>query len=141
MRRILYTIILLLCGTTLLQAVGRERVLGIVTVATAGTPVRLTVNETTPSARLYCKGINIQRNDTTQTGVIFLQDGNVAAGALGVGGKTIGMLVGTTTLPLLSYPAPYQSEALNAADYYLDASVSGESANVVCTCLTSTCDN
>ena len=106
--------------------------LGEIPVATAGTPVRITANESDPAARLPCKSILVQRHDTTETGVIYLIKGSTAFSATQTttGDGFIFAVGSAATLNSGSMRINDQPNGLNAADFYLDASANAQSAMV-----------
>jgi hypothetical protein len=99
--------------------------LGKVPVAAAGTPARLTVNETDPGATLLCYSIMVQQI-RANTGYLIIgtasMDSSTHAGCLAV------LAIPTTnSLPSANAGILTQSQnQFNAADYWLDATVNGE---------------
>ena len=101
--------------------------LGYVTVTTAGTPVRATVNAPTPSQRLGIQSITFQVLPAN-AGLIYYgragMDKSTGVGVLGILPKPASATTGPFEEATISIPvAP---AALNAADFYVDATSSGD---------------
>lgn len=99
------------------------RSLGKITVAASGTPVRLTVNESDPTARIGCQAIVIN-SLAGNTGSVYLGTSGFAR-STGTGCMLI--VAKGTTQQVGSQMAP---AGLNAADYYLDADTNSDAAIV-----------
>lgn len=105
-----------------------------VTVVTAGTPVRCTSGTAEPARRVPCHTLFIQQHPTN-TGKLYLldrSDGNKTTGLGVVATIPAPTLSGgvAVILPWVAYTIPYAPAGCNAADYYLDADVSGDKATV-----------
>lgn len=103
--------------------------LGKVTVTTGGTPVRATVNESVPAARVPAQSFLVEANPAN-TGKIYV-------GALGMSRTTlagvhgvVGIPTATGTIPSYTASIPLAPAGFNMADFYIDADVNGESALV-----------
>lgn len=106
------------------------KALGKITVTTAGTRVRITSGQSVPGANISCQSITVQAWPAN-TGRIYV--GTVAVvGSTGVGvyGYVPIPASDGTTSPGMSLGVEGGGNALNAADFYLDASVNGDSAIV-----------
>ena len=99
--------------------------LGIITL-TAGTPVRLTVNQTTPANRLGAISVRIQAHPNN-AGPVYVGLANMEASPLGPG------LLGVIAKPVSATTGPYDSfeitinnipAGLNLADLYVDGTTS-----------------
>lgn len=105
-----------------------------VTVTTAGTPVRCTVNQTNPAARVVCHTLFVQQH-ASNTGKLYLMDRSTGSSSTGLGvlatipAPTLSSGV-AIILPWVAYTIPYAPGGGNAADYYIDADVSGDKATV-----------
>lgn len=105
-----------------------------VTVAAAGTPARCTSGRSDPTARLVCHTLFVQQH-ASNTGKLYLLDRSTGDKTTGVGvlatvpAPTLsgGVAIG---LPWVAYTIPYAPGGGNAADYYLDADISGDKATV-----------
>jgi len=107
---------------------------------TAGTPVRVTANRTTPAARLVCHTLFIQQL-AANTGKIYVMTvSNETAQAqfnktTGVGvvaiipAPTLVAGVGTI-LPWVAITIPFAPGGLDASNFFLDADVNGDDALV-----------
>lgn len=98
--------------------------LGKVAVAASGTPVRLTVNQSTPGDRVGCQTIIVSAL-AANTGAVYLGKG--ASFARSTGTDCMMQIAKGTIVQVGSIEAP---AGLNAADYYLDADTNGDSAYV-----------
>lgn len=108
------------------------RSLGKVTVTTAGTPVRATTNETTPTARVGAQSMFVQ-TVVGNTGYIYVGDRSSMNKSTGVG--VIGIIpiptantLGSVTVTVVNAPA-----GLNANEIWLDSTVNAEGAIVAIT--------
>ena len=102
------------------------RSLGKLTVTTSGTLVRVTVNESDPAKSFQVHSLLFQAWPTN-TGKIWIfsdPNGNKATGAFIL---AILAAPGTNVVPAASATITDAQNALNAADYYVDADVNGES--------------
>ena len=98
--------------------------IGKITVTTAGTPVRLTSTQSDATARYPCHALLVQQIP-----------GNTGRLVLGVSGMNSSTYAGclallgvptNTILPSANGGITHAPNAFNLADFYLDASVSGE---------------
>lgn len=97
--------------------------LGKITVASAGTIVRTTVNQSNPAAVLGCQSISFQAL-STNTGKIYVGLSSLVKATL-VGGLSV--LAAPTVNLFPAYVVSSLSVAgLNAADFWLDADNNGE---------------
>jgi len=100
--------------------------LGKVTVTTAGTPVRLTANETTPTARVPAHAIFVQADKANGgAGWLGLSGMNKATGA-----GVLAVIPKPSASDSTSYPSISISDAtsktmIDASDVYLDADGNG----------------
>jgi|WetSurMetagenome_2_1015567.scaffolds.fasta_scaffold02468_2 hypothetical protein len=101
------------------------RSLGKVTVTTSGTPVRATLNETTPSDRVGCQSILFEQIPGN-TGRIYICDRQNANIITLVGVVAILAKPTSSAFPSAGCGVPSAPAALNAADFYIDAEISGE---------------
>ena len=98
------------------------------------TPVRVTANQTTPSARYVCHTLFIQQV-VSNTGKIYLLDRSNGSGTTGVGvlatipAPTLSGGIGVL-LPWVAVTIPYAPGGINAADYYLGADNTSDKASV-----------
>jgi hypothetical protein len=110
------------------------RSLGKVTVTTAGTPVRATANESTPSASYPAQSVSFQQVQSN-TGKIWILDRSNGVTATGVGvlhtlaAPTLTSGV-ATTLPSVTVSIPSAPGGLNVTDLWIDADTSGEFCQV-----------
>jgi hypothetical protein len=108
--------------------------LGKVTVAAAGTPVIATTNETDPTKRFACQTVFFQQLESN-TGKLYICDRATANKTTLVGvlavipAPTVTGQV-ATVLPWAQVSVPSAPAALNAAEFWIDADVSSESALV-----------
>ena len=102
--------------------------LGNVTVTTAGTPVRITINESSSTARLQCHAIMVEQIPGN-SGRIIIGLSNLNSTTY-VGALAILAIPTTNTLPSCNVGIGDAPNAFNAADYFIDATVSGEGALV-----------
>lgn len=97
--------------------------IGKVTVAAAGTIVRVTVNQANPAAVVACQSLSIQAL-SSNTGKIYVGISTLVKSTL-VG--CLGVLAVPTANLLPAYVVSSVSVAgLNAADFWLDSDNSGE---------------
>jgi len=98
-----------------------------ITVASSGTPVRLTVNEGDPTTHLGVHSILFQRDDPNDTGLIYI--GTSAAMNIATLADVIAILAvpSTSSLPAINITLTPASNALDAREFYIDADVSGDS--------------
>lgn len=102
--------------------------LGKVT-STGGAAARLTVNQSTPASPLPCHAILIQQI-VGNTGYIYIGDSSsMNTTTLAHCNGTLAIPT-TNSLPSANIVLTDAPNALNAADYYIIASVSGEAALV-----------
>lgn len=101
---------------------------GKVTVTSAGTPVRLTTNESTPSARLGCHAFMVE-SLSTNTGKIFIGTSGMNKTTL-AGVVAILAIPTSNILPVFTVGFSGAPNAFNLADYYVDADNSGEAVLV-----------
>ena len=102
------------------------RSLGRVTVTTSGTPVRATLNETVPTARYPVHAMLFQRDDSSESGNVYIGtsvDMNIVT-MVGV----IAVLAVPTANILASFSATITLAAagLNLQNYFIDADNNGE---------------
>lgn len=108
--------------------------LGILNVAAAGTPVRITANQTDPTARIDCYSILVQQVPGN-VGYIVIGQGSAVRYTSFVNCDAILAIPTSNSLPSATAGILTQAETrLNAADYYVDVSESGD--NVLCSVLT-----
>jgi hypothetical protein len=100
--------------------------LGKVT-ATAGTPVRITNNETTPSARKACHAIMIEALPAN-TGKVFIMDRSTGVKATFVGVICVLAVPTTNFVPTFTVGFSGAANPINAADFYIDVDTTGEGA-------------
>lgn len=104
----------------------QARSLGQVTLTTGGTPVRATINETTPADNLACYSILFQRDAVADTGLVYIGTASTMDGPNG-----------TLTIAILGVPSgaslhkheikiDFAVDALNAADFFVEGTVNGE---------------
>ena len=107
---------------------------------TAGTPVRITANRTTPGARLAVQALFIQQLQAN-TGKLYLMSisNEVSQAQLskttGIGVVAIipapTLVAGVATvLPWISVTIPFSPGGFNAADYFLDTDINNDDALV-----------
>ena len=109
------------------MASNQAKSLARVTVAAAGSPIQITVNETTPADRVPAHSILFERDDPNDTGLIYI-------------GRSVNMVRATLVDVIAILPAPSSGvlpsititltpgmNSLNAADFFIDADVSGDS--------------
>jgi hypothetical protein len=101
------------------------RSLGKVTVTTAGTLVRATNNEATPTLRYPCQSLLFEQWPGN-TGNIYICDRSDANKTTGVGVLAILLKPTTTGLPSAGCGIPTAPTPFNAADFWIDADVNGE---------------
>ena len=101
------------------------RSLGKVTVVAAGTPARLTANQSDPTARLSVHSILIQAWPVN-AGIIYILDRLDADVASGVGVLAMLAVPATNIIPSASATVTYAPAAINAASYWIDAATSGD---------------
>jgi hypothetical protein len=103
--------------------------LGKIAVGSPGTPVQITVNQSTPSSRIGCQAIMVQTLPTN-TGKIYV-------GLAGMNKTTLAQVLAilavptVNTIPAYSATLSYAPGGLNAADLYIDADNGGEGALAV----------
>lgn len=103
--------------------------LGKVTVTTAGTPVRLTNNETTPAANYPCQSILVETwHDNS--GKIWIYDRATGSKTTGVGVLAYLAAPTASTAPSAGVTSHSSPNGLNANEYWLDADSDGEAAAV-----------
>lgn len=107
--------------------------LGKVTISTSGVPARATANQTTPASRYACHSIRFTQIPGN-TGKIYVMDSNTPINTTTYAG-CLAILAVPTSLSLPGSAATITSApaAINAADFWLDAEVSGESCLVSAT--------
>lgn len=93
-------------------------------MATAGSPVRATSNESDPAARFGAHSILFQRNDPTETGRVYIVDRSDAQ----IPNHVLAVLGAPTAniFPSFSITVTYAPAAFNVADYWIDAENNGE---------------
>ena len=101
------------------------RSLGKVTVATSGILVRASNNETVPTDRVPCQSILFEQFPGN-TGKIYICDRSTADKATGTGVLAILAPPTTNGYPSAGVGVPTAPAALNAADFWIDAEISGE---------------
>jgi len=99
--------------------------LGKVTVAATGTLVRATNNETTPATRYPYQSILFEQIPGN-TDKIYICDRSTASKTTWVGVLAYLMPPTTGNAPSCGMEIPSAPAALNAADIWIDAEVSGE---------------
>jgi hypothetical protein len=98
---------------------------GKITVPTAGTPVRLTINETNPAAQLLVHAVLIQPHPAN-VGRIYI--GNVPNFIKNGAGQVAWLAAPTTTSsPAFSETVSYAVNSVEANELYIDVDNSGES--------------
>jgi len=108
------------------MASNQAKSLARVTVVTAGSPIQITVNETVPAANVPAHSILFERDDPNDTGLIYI-------------GRSVNMVRATLVDVIAILPAPSSGvlpsititltpgqNSLNAADFFIDADVSGD---------------
>lgn len=98
---------------------------GKVTVTTSGTPVRLTANESSPTARVPCHAFMVEAWPSN-TGKLYICDRSGAVIATGVGVAGILAIPTNNILPVFTVGFSNAPNAFNLGDYYLDADNNGE---------------
>ena len=102
---------------------------GKVTVTTSGTPVRLTINETDPTARVACHAFMVEAWPTN-TGKMYVMDRSNGVIATGVGVVAILAIPTSNILPVFTAGFSSAPNAFNLANYYVDADTNGEAVLV-----------
>lgn len=102
------------------------RSLGRVTVATSGTPVRATDNETDPAERYPVHSMLFERDNTGETGLVYILDREDAVIATRVGVVAILAVPTSNILPSFSATITYAPSGLNLENYWVDADNDGE---------------
>ena len=102
---------------------------GKVTVTTSGTPVRLTVNNSNPALYDGCHAFLVEQLPTN-SGKLYILDSQTGSKSTLTGVLAILPPPTTNILPVASITIADAPNALNAADYWLDADNSGEGALV-----------
>lgn len=105
------------------------RSLGKVVVLNSGTLVRATNNEISPNDRVPCQSLLFEQWPGN-TGKIYICDRQAANKATGVGVLAVLAPPTSTGFPSAGIGVPTAPAALNAADFWLDAEISGEGALV-----------
>ncbi len=98
---------------------------GIVTVASAGTPVVATQNQSPTTTRCAAHSILFQQV-SGNTGKIYICDRASAVKATGVGVLAVLSIPTTNFLPSASATVTYSPSAFDLSNYYIDADVSNE---------------
>ena len=100
---------------------------GRITVTSSGTPVRATVNETTPADRVGLHSLMFERDDPNDTGLIYI--GNSSAMNITTLAGVVAILAIPTSniLPVFTITITHMPNALNAANFWVDADVSSDS--------------
>lgn len=102
--------------------------LGKVTVVTAGTPVEVTINQTTPSARYAAHSFMVE--------ALPANTGKIYVGFVGLNKGTLANVLAiipvptVNLIPSFSSTIAYAPGGFNLADIYIDADVNGEGALV-----------
>ena len=99
--------------------------LGKLTVAAAGTVVRLTTNQTDPTARLSVHSILIQAWPTNG-GKVYILSSPTGDRTTGVDVLAILAVPATNIIPSASATVTYAPAAINAASYWIDADENGD---------------
>ena len=105
------------------MATGPIRSLGKVTVTSSGTPVRLTLNESTPSARYTCHAFMVEALPTN-TGAVYIMDRSNGVIATLVGVVAILAIPTTNILPSWTVGLSASANPIDLSLYYVDAAVS-----------------
>lgn len=107
---------------------GALRSLGRITIVTAGTPVQVTFNETVPSDRFLAHSFMVQQV-AGNTGRILIGSSAMVAATLA---NVYAVLPVPTVNILPAYTVTIQQaiSGFNMADFFVDATVSGEFALV-----------
>jgi len=109
------------------MASNQAKSLARITVATAGTPVQITVNEAVPSAHVGAHSILFERDDPNDTGLIYVgRSVNMVRASL-VDVIAILPAPSTGVLPSITITLTTGHNALDAADFFIDADVGGDS--------------
>jgi hypothetical protein len=99
--------------------------LGHVTITLSGILARATNNETIPTDRLPCQSILFEQWPGN-TGKIYICDRQTANKSIGTGVIAILAPPSTSGYPSAGCGVPSAPAALNAADFWIDAEISGE---------------
>lgn len=105
------------------------RSLGKVAVATPGTLVRATNNESSPTTRYPAHAMLFQQV-AGNTGKIYICDRQNAVASTGVGVLATLAIPTVNVLPSASCTVTYAPAAFNAIDFWIDAEVGGEGCQV-----------
>jgi hypothetical protein len=100
--------------------------LGKVT-ATSGTPVRITNNQTSPSARKACHAIMIEALPSN-TGKVYVMDRSTGIIATFVGVIAVLAIPTSNFIPVFTVGFSGGVNPINAADFYIDVETTGEGA-------------
>ena len=105
------------------------RSLGKVTVASAGTPKRLTTNESDETARMSVHSILIQAWPSN-AGKVYILDRVDGSRTTGVGVLATLAVPATNIIPSASATVTFAAAAINAAQYWVDADTNGDAVLV-----------
>ncbi len=105
------------------------RSLGLVTVPTAGAPVRLTANETVPTARVGAHSISAQAWHPN-TARVYIGDRDTMVRATGVGVLMVLAIPTANALSQFTATIVNSPAGFNAADLWMDVDNDGEGAVV-----------
>ncbi len=105
------------------------RSLGKVIVTTAGTPVRATLNETVPTERYGAHAMLFQQVPGN-TGKLYIMDRQTGNASTGAGVLAVLAIPTVNLLPSASATITYAAAGFNAADFWIDAEVSGQGCQV-----------
>ncbi len=103
---------------------------GRITVASSGTPVQATVNESAPGDRFSAHSIMVERDDPNDTGLVYI--GTSSAMNIATLAGVIAILAVPTTnfLPVFTVTITHMPDGVNANELWIDADVSTDSVLV-----------
>ena len=102
------------------------RSLGRITVVTAGTPVRATFNETVEDIRFPVHAMLFQRDDSTETGFVYIGTSADMDPATGAGILAVLAVPTVNILPSFSATITLAAAGLDLRNYFVDADNNGE---------------
>ena len=109
------------------MASNQAKSLARVTVATPGTPIQITVNETVPDAHVGAHSILFERDDPNDTGIIYIGRSVNMVRATLVDVIALLPVPSTGVLPSITITLTTGHNALDARDFFIDADVGGDS--------------
>jgi len=108
------------------MASNQAKSLARITVATPGTPVQITVNEAVPGAQVGTHSILFERDDPNDTGLIYVGRSSSMVRATLFDVIAILPAPSTGVLPSITITLTPGMNSLNAADFFVDADVGGD---------------